>query len=303
MNLLKILCAMLVFLLVGPLHAQNSHLLAEPKVQHFIDKMVQAHGFAKQDLENLFSQVQIQPKIIATMKAPHEAKPWYIYRKTFLSPARIEAGRKYWQNHAIILDNVEKEYGIPAHIIVAIIGVETFYGKQKGSHRVMDALSTLAFYYPSRAQFFTDELEQFLLLCREQRWDPFAILGSYAGAMGKPQFMPSSYRKYAVSYYKDGHIDLMDRDGDVIASVANYFKQHGWQSDQTRIVERKQIPFAFIPTSGRAAFEFVRLEGEEGPEFWLGWPNFYVLSRYNPRINYTMAVYQLSEMIRTLPRG
>jgi membrane-bound lytic murein transglycosylase B len=289
----------------------------------FIGQMVRNHNFDRAKLETVFSQVKRQPKILVTMTTPHEAKPWYEYRKTFLKDERVNAGVVYWSKHAKTLAEAERRYGVPADMIIGILGVETYYGRNSGNYRVMDVLTTLAFDYPRRAPFFRSELEQFLLLSREQGWDPLAIKGSYAGAMGKPQFMPSSYRRNAVSATGTKPIDLMNNDADIIMSIANYLKQSGWRPGESiaskanlkgqqytsipdrdlklkfTVAELKQRGVTPIrPVSGSRKAAFLKLEGPSEPEFWLGFHNFYALSRYNPRINYTMAVYQLGEKAR-----
>lgn len=300
--------------------ASTSHGIdSSPAVQAFINEMAAKYQFNRTDLEQLFARVEYQPRIIQLMTAPHEAKPWYIYRNTFLTDARAKAGVKFWQAHEQQLAQVEQEYGVPASVIVAILGVETYYGAMQGNYRVIDALSTLAFQYPPRAAFFKSELAHYLLMTRDAHINPESILGSYAGAFGKTQFMPSSYRNYAVAYQHEGYSDLANNDGDVIASIANYFKRNGWRRGETiaepaivmsaqaaRLASQNMQPARTIaawqqlgvkpakplPLSANAAL--LLLQQKQGAEYWLGLHNFYVLSRYNPRLNYAMAVYQLS---------
>ena len=200
-----------------------------PEIKTFIDEMVAEHGFSEPKLEAIFSKVQFQPSIINLISAPSSAIPWSQYRSRFVNPQRIKNGISFWNRHANILQRANKEYGIPEEIIVAIIGVETAYGTSTGKHRVIDALTTLAFDFPKRAEFFRSELVQYLLLAKEQNFDLFNIKGSYAGAIGIPQFMPGSYRQFAVDFDGDGRVDLTNSAADAIGSVANYLKQYGWE--------------------------------------------------------------------------
>ena len=210
----------------------DSALTQRKAVQNFINTMVSKHGFKKQALMAVFNDAQLQPQIIESMNMPYEKKDWDTYRQLFLTPERLQAGLDFWQANKQSLQEAEKRYKVPASIIVAILGVETLYGKHQGNYRVIDALSTLAFNYPKRSDFFTKELSEYLLLCREQNINPNQYLGSYAGAIGKPQFMPSSYRYYAADFKNNPKKDLINDDEAVIASVANYFHKHGWQLNQ-----------------------------------------------------------------------
>jgi membrane-bound lytic murein transglycosylase B len=291
----------------------------------FIDEMVEKHNFQREELVQLFDQASKRDDILEAISRPAEkTKPWHEYRKIFLKPARIEGGVEFWTENADILGRAAKEFGVEPAIIVAIIGVETRYGSNTGSYRVIDALSTLAFEYPPRSKFFRSELEQFLLLAREEDVDRSSAKGSYAGAMGYGQFIPSSYRAYAVDFSKDGKRDLWNNREDIIGSVANYFRRHGWM---------KGAPVAAIIDSGSPLADFdvskslkpaetnagdyaakgvttqpplpadlpvslLQLEQADGPEFWLTGKNFYVITRYNRSPLYAMAVFQLSEAIR-----
>lgn len=294
-----------------------------PEVQTFIAEMVRKHGFDPQVLNTIFSQAQFQPDIIAAISRPAEAKPWHAYRKIFLVPKRIRGGVEFWNAHAPTLARAEQVYGVPAEIIVAILGVETLYGGNTGKHRVLEALSTLAFDYPRRADFFRRELEQYLLLAREEGIDPLSLQGSYAGAMGLAQFMPSSYRAYAVDFSGNGQRDLWTNPQDAIGSIANYLSVHGWTEGEV-IVEpatvrggqyqsllskelkpkltvqqlRQQGVIPQTSISGEKKAILLELEGEGGPEHWLGFNNFYVITRYNHSPLYAMAVYQLGQEIR-----
>jgi membrane-bound lytic murein transglycosylase B len=296
--------------------------LKRPELRSFIDEMVAKHNFNSVELVTLFGRVKPRPDIIEAISSPAEGKPWYQYRLIFLTPSRISGGVEYWNEHADTLARAEKVYGVPPEIIIAIIGVETRYGTYKGKYPVLDALATLAFDYPKRAAFFRSELEQYLLLTREERIDPLSVKGSYAGAMGGPQFISSSYRRYAVDFDNDGKRDLWEDPVDMIGSVANYFSVHGWQRGEPiatpatvtgskykpleelglkpqyslrRIRQYGVTPQTRLPDDELAAL--ITLENENGPEYWLGLQNFYVITRYNHSELYAMAVYQLSHAI------
>ena len=296
-----------------------------PDVQVFINEMVERHQFDRTQLEELFAQAQKRDDILEAIARPAEkTKPWYEYRKIFLKPDRIKGGAKFWKKNADILDRAEKEFGVDAAIIVAIIGVETRYGAHTGSYRVIDALSTLAFEYPPRSKFFRSELEQFLVLAREEDVDLRTAKGSYAGAMGYGQFIPSSYRHYAVDFDSDGKRDLWENMDDIIGSVANYFHRHGWKSDipvasrvngsasvdpslgseKLKPGEKTVADFSKAGISSEPRLDtdlqvsLLQLEQKEGPEYWLTSNNFYVITRYNRSPLYSMAVYQLSKAIQ-----
>jgi membrane-bound lytic murein transglycosylase B len=282
--------------------------------------MVDEHGFERGALQGLFSEARYQESIIQAMERPAErVKPWHEYRQIFVTERRIRDGQKFWRDHAATLERAQRDYGVDPAIVVAIIGVETFYGRITGSFRVMDALTTLAFDYPKRSEFFASELAQYLLLTREQDVDPLSLKGSYAGAMGYGQFIPSSYRAYAVDYNDDGNADIWTDPVDAIGSVANYFARHGWQAGAPVVVpaavsedhDREMVNVLVRPSLSSAelaargfrplgdpapdapAFP-LRLEGSDGEEYWLAYDNFYVITRYNRSHRYAMAVYQLS---------
>jgi membrane-bound lytic murein transglycosylase B len=292
-------------------------------VNRFVQQMAKKHKFDKDELLGMFHDVEINQKIIDAITRPAEAKPWYEYRPIFITQKRIDGGAAFWdQNHAA-LSRAHKKYGVPPEIIVAIIGVESFYGRHKGRYSVLESLSTLAFNYPKRSKFFQSELEQFLLLAREEGMDPREVKGSYAGAMGKPQFIASSFRSYAVDFDQDGKRDLWNNTDDVIGSVANYFKRHHWRRDQPvaskakvngngykTLVEKGIKPHTplkdllakgidiedDLPATANAAL--IELEVKNGTEHWVGLDNFYVITRYNHSQLYAMAVYQLSQAIK-----
>jgi membrane-bound lytic murein transglycosylase B len=292
---------------------------ARPEVQVFIREMVRKHRLDGQDLNRLFQQVTIQDKILDAITHPAEAKPWHVYRKIFLTETRIQGGLSFWDRNRAALVSARNRYGVPPEMVIAIIGIETNYGQNAGHYRVIDALSTLAFDYPQRARFFRSELADFLLLCREERIDPALPRGSYAGAMGMPQFMPSSYRRYAADLDGDRRRDIWGNAADAIASVANYFSVHGWQSREPiavpasvrgngfhALLNKDLRPSHLIaelrklgveprtPVPDRTRAKLLELGEETGPSYWLTLQNFYVISRYNHSPLYAMAAYQLS---------
>lgn len=294
-----------------------------PQVAEFVGQMTRDHGFAGEQLMGIFREVERKQAILDAISRPAErVKPWKEYRPMFLTEARIARGVDFWRQHEAALARAEREYGVPAQVIVAIIGVETFFGRNTGNYRVIDALSTLGFDYPPRADFFRKELREYLLLAREQQIDPLTIKGSYAGAMGLPQFMPSSFRAYAVDFDGDGHINIWTDPDDAIGSVASYFKRHGWTAGQPVVsratVQGAQVDKGLSPgldpvmslgelrALGWASHDALRadlpvtafrLEGDQGPEYWIGLNNFYVITRYNRSVMYAMAVHQLSESL------
>ncbi len=296
-----------------------------PESRSFIQEMAKKHKFKPKELEKLFAGVEHKPTIIEAISRPAESKPWYQYRPIFVTADRIREGVKFWNRHEKLLARAEKQYGVPPQIIVAIIGVETRFGRHSGNYRVLDALSTLAFDYPPRASFFRQELENFLLMTREEKRDPLQFTGSYAGAMGMPQFMPSSFLSYAVDFDTDGQRDLWDNTSDVIGSVANYFDRHHWHKGepiasratlngtppQTLLDEgyKPSVPFSKLKTLGVKAqnnytddseVALIALESSPGQQqYWVTLHNFYVITRYNHSPLYAMAVYQLGEAIRT----
>lgn len=294
-----------------------------PQVAQFVDEMTRDYGFAGEQLQALFHDVERKQSILDAISKPAErVKPWKEYRPIFITDARIKAGVDFWNQNAEALARAEQTYGVPAQYIVAIIGVETFFGRNTGRYRVMDALSTLGFDYPPRADFFRKELKQFLLLAREQQVDPLSVNGSYAGAMGLPQFMPSSFRAYAVDFDGDGHINIWNDPSDAIGSVASYFKQHGWQAGQPVVSQadlgvdsaqdavtqglEPQMTLGQLRAAGWRTHDVlpdelkvlaIRFDGEAGAEYWVGLPNFYVITRYNRSAMYAMAVHQLADAI------
>jgi len=222
----------LFFGFVAQCFAENDY-LNRPEVKKFIDDFSVENNYPKDSLNNLFKNVTTQTSVLEAIARPAEKKKnWQEYRKIFITDKRVKQGLEFWTENAAILAAAEREYGVPPEIVVAIIGVETFYGRYKGKHPVLDSLVTLGFDYPPRQKFFRSELAEFLLLAKEENLDPIAIKGSYAGAMGKSQFISSSYRNYAVDFDDDGTRDLWGSNEDVIGSVANYFKRHGWKAGE-----------------------------------------------------------------------
>ena len=296
----------------------DSYALSQQE-RKFVTQMVEKHQFDSNQLTQQLQKAKHRSSIIKAMSRPAEAMPWYKYRKIFLQPGRIQAGKKFMRKYHKELKQAQQTYGVPAHIITAIIGVETLYGKNIGSYAVMDALKTLAFGYPKRAKFFRSELEEYLLMAREEELEPLTLKGSYAGAMGMPQFMPSSFREYAVDFDGDGKRDLWNSPADVIGSVANYFSRHGWRSGEAvafkldkqppglplgnRRGQKPNVSMSKIRKSGASLpaevkaldkAAILKYQQKNKQDYWLGLHNFYVITRYNHSNLYAMAVYQLA---------
>ena len=307
--------------LIFPL-SLNADYLQHPDAKVFADRMVSEHGFERSEVEALLMAATKKQSIIDAMTRPAEkVKPWKDYRNIFIQEKRIDQGVKFWLENREALQRASKEYGVAPEVIVAIIGVETFYGRIKGSFRVIDALSTLSFDYPKRSAFFTKQLEHFLLLAREQGQAPLSLTGSYAGAMGYGQFIPSSYRSFAVDFDGDGFADIWNNKTDAIGSVANYFAKHGWKLGEevvrradakkgydttwlNKLTLEKTIDELAVmgftpekPLQGDLKALPLLLQGKRGEEFWLGLNNFYVITRYNHSRLYAMAVHDLSQLI------
>lgn len=312
----------LCMVITGTVNAESSSYWERPVIKSFVKEMVKKHHFKESDLKSWFSNATKRQSIIDAMTRPAEGKAWNEYRPIFLTDQRIIKGVEFWKKNRTLLEQAEKKYGVPAKIIVAIIGVETYYGRRSGSYPVLDALATLGFDYPPRATFFKKELEQFLLLARKENLDVKNTLGSYAGAMGMGQFIASSYHRYAVDFDNDGQRNLWQTT-DAIGSVANYFKRHGWRKDEAVIVRadsngrthekegRMMKPHRSVESFRQQGLNFqsnlktkndqavlVKLNGNKGTEYWIGLHNFYVISRYNHSPKYSMAVFQLSEEIK-----
>ncbi|MDP9082217.1 MAG: lytic murein transglycosylase B [Pseudomonadota bacterium] len=295
-----------------------------PEVKEFIGHLAGTTSFTKHQVRRLLKAAQSQPSIIEAMDHPAEkAKQWFEYRPIFITERRVREGTDFWIAHRQALDQASVASGVAPEYLAAILGVETYYGRMTGSYRVLDALATLAFDYPARANFFRDELEQFLLLTREAGLDPLKVKGSYAGAMGAPQFMPSNYRRYAVDADADGHVDLWSNWRDVCASVGNYLKEHGWNSGEPVLDEANVLPdkaadldgrkLALSDTVGSLRTKGVSFDSSLAPEapalliaadeadgvHWrVGYNNFYVITRYNHSALYAMAVYELAAAVK-----
>lgn len=326
-------CAALVAGLALPIAAVASVPLDPDRedVRAFIATAQQEHGLDPDTVRAILELARIQPPIIEAISRPAErVRPWHEYRAIFMTEARIAAGVAFWKDHREQLERIATETGVPPEMIVGIIGVETFYGRIIGRYRVLDALATLAFDYPPRSAFFSRELAQFLLLVREQALDIETPVGSYAGAMGLPQFIPSSYRAYAVDGDGDGRIDLWNSMDDILASVAGYFRAHGWRRgepvvvpavtgdrDPAELADQGLKPTTNVgalraagvtlpapaPDDPAAAAGLFVLQHEEGPRYWAGFHNFYVITRYNRSLMYALAVHQLGEAIRARVEG
>lgn len=298
-----------------------------PNAQQFIDKMVNKHGFDRQQLQEILSQAKRLDSVLRLMdnQAPTTSvKPpsgpngaWLRYRKKFITPDNVQNGVVFWNQYEDALNRAWQVYGVPPEIIVGIIGVETRWGRVMGKTRILDALATLSFNYPRRAEYFSGELETFLLMARDEQDDPLNLKGSFAGAMGYGQFMPSSYKQYAVDFSGDGHINLWDP-VDAIGSVANYFKAHGWvKGDQVAVMANGQAPglpngfktrysISQLATAGLTPQQplgnhqqasLLRLDVGTGYQYWYGLPNFYTITRYNHSTHYAMAVWQLGQAV------
>jgi membrane-bound lytic murein transglycosylase B len=324
----RILTLLALYLLVAQAIASTQLLSDSKAVRNFITEMVEQHAFTANELQAVFDQANLHQSILDAISRPAESKPWFEYRPIFVTLDRSKGGVRFWQQHANTLQQANEVFGVPQEIIVAIIGVETRYGRHTGRYPVLDALATLAFAYPPRSSFFRKELKEYLLMTREEGLPPGKQLGSYAGAMGMPQFIPSSFRNYAVDFDNDGKRDLWTSPADAIGSVGNYFKRHHWKPGQPiaspvkvhgsryqalidNNLKRRYTPQELmdngvilpqgLPVDLKGVL--IQLESRNGPEYWVGWHNFYVISRYNHSALYSMAVYQLSEQIKQQSSG
>ena len=315
--------AVAMVLLLTPLAAVADY-ASRPEVQTYLDELSARHGFSRQWLSGVLEAAERKDSIIEAISRPAEkAKPWHEYRGIFVTDERIAAGVDFWQEHGSTLASATEQYGVAPEVIVAVIGVETYYGRYLGRYRVIDALATLAFDYPPRARFFKGELTEFLLLVREEGHDPLKPMGSYAGAMGYGQFISSSYRAYAVDFDADGVRDIWTNKTDAIGSVANYLARHGWRGQGPAVVpveledpmldslanagldlehtigelrDRGVTGTDALGADARAAL--FRMQAADGDEYWLGLHDFYVVTRYNRSAMYALAVLQLADEIR-----
>ncbi len=320
MNKIKQIVFLILFLSFSSIYAvaDNRNYLHYPAMLQLIQRMV-AKGFNQDYLVQLFSKVERDDNILAKVRSPAEAKPWFKYRSIFITEDRIRSGVEFWRRHEKIIQRASKEFGVDPEYIVAIIGVETFYGRNTGKHKVLRSLTTLAMDYPARSKFYTSELEKYLTLIKDEGIkDPTILKGSYAGAMGLGQFISSSYINFGVDYNQDGHTDLWHPD-DAIGSVANYFSRHGWSrgGDVTtparilsnfygKIANTRAIkPTYSLPQLAQYGVEplgkfsssrvsLLKLQGAQDEEFWITGDNFYVITRYNHSPKYAMAIFQLA---------
>lgn len=319
-------------LLAGLLATTASHAAQRyadrPEAQLFIEEMQQKHGFDKDALTFIFRRAEYLPSVIKYISPPKDpvgVRSWQRYRGRFIEPVRIKAGVAFWDRHQDTIRAASEKYGVPEEIIVGIIGVETIYGRNTGNFSAVSALATLAFDYPRRAELFRGELENLLLMAREQHRDPLDYQGSYAGALGLPQFLPSSVRNYAVDFDGDGQIDLLNSPKDAIGSVARYMQMHGWEAgapvaklasigtdanlppliandinpnfDAASLASHGVKTADGTEPAGKAAFIELVTPGEDS-EYWLGYQNFYVITRYNRSSFYAMSVFQLGEAVK-----
>lgn len=327
---MKWVVLLLALMLSTPIHARKKPdpgplFASRAEYGAFVKSIAGALEMDADELEKIFGEVRLKPQIVRAISLPAEAKPWDQYRPLFLNGQRILGGVKFWDSHAAALLRARTRFGVPESMIVAILGVETVYGRNTGGYRVMDALTTLAVDYSPRADYFRKELEQYLRLAREHGIDPLSVKGSYAGAMGIGQFMPSSYRKYGLDFDGDGRSDLWRNAEDAVGSVGNYFKSFGWSTGEPVVVAvevkgEDTREFANTGWSARRSVEewqkrgvvlrdpvppqmeamLIRLETANGPEYWLGFQNYYVITRYNRSLQYALAVYQLSREIEAV---
>ncbi len=305
-------------LTVSQAHAAESF-LDRPEVQSYVRTVSQENNLNQHQIAGYFTEIRSQQGILDAISRPAErALSWREYRPIFIKQKRINAGREFMRVHQALLQRAEERYGVPGVVIAAIIGVESFYGKFTGKHGVLESIATLAFDYPPRAAFFKQELTEFLVLASAEQWDAPALRGSYAGAMGMPQFISSSYRQYSVDFDEDGQRDLWHSSADVIGSVANYLARHGWQRDQpiaqqwaeaagrrdavTSLLRKNLKPVIApdvlrklgVEAAGDQFVSVMRMQGSGGEETWVGYANFYAITRYNHSAMYALAVYQLS---------
>ena len=324
MKYIVLFAALLFTTVISAVELKQGDYKNRPEVNAFIERMARESDHTEQELVDLFSRVKKQSHLFELLNKPAEKElQWHQYRRIFIKDKRIEQGVAFWRENRDLLTEVSLKTGVPGEIIIAIIGVETFYGTYEGKDPVFDSLVTLAFDYPKRSAFFSRELEQLLLLTKEQNLDLRSLRGSYAGAMGMPQFIASSYRSYAVDFDGDGQANLFDSIPDIFASVANYFVKHGWRTnepvagpltalekntiDQLNPGVKTSYKWSDLTQNGLhskteldpdTAVALVKLELKTAPEYWVGLQNFYVITRYNHSEMYAMAVYQLSLLIK-----
>ena len=305
--------------------AHEAHQIQDAVIVEFIQKMVEKHQFSQEELTVLMDNAKKKDGILNAFDKPATSKPWSFFKKLYVTEWREKEGVKFWEKHAQTLIRAEDQFGIPQEIITALIGIETNYGTYTGEFRIVDAFYTLGFYGKRRNKYFLKEFEEFLILARENNIAPNSIKGSFAGAIGIAQFMPSSYREYAIDFDGDGKADLENSVADAIGSASNYLKRHGWKrgepivfpvsADNDQVLSEmagKSKPnrtYGELKQAGvkqdlglndDLAVGLFKLEGDEGVELWMSLKNFYVITRYNPSNNYALAMVQLSEKIKEL---
>jgi len=305
--------------------AHEAHQTQDAVIVEFIQKMVEKHQFSQEELTVLMDNAKKKDGILNAFDKPATSKPWSFFKKLYVTEWREKEGVKFWEKHAQTLIRAEDQFGIPQEIITALIGIETNYGTYTGEFRIVDAFYTLGFYGKRRNKYFLKEFEEFLILARENNIAPNSIKGSFAGAIGIAQFMPSSYREYAIDFDGDGKADLENSVADAIGSASNYLKRHGWKrgepivfpvsADNDQVLSEmagKSKPnrtYGELKQAGvkqdlgfndDLAVGLFKLEGDEGVELWMSLKNFYVITRYNPSNNYALAMVQLSEKIKAL---
>ncbi len=301
----------------------NSAFLKRHEVQVFIDEMVSQHGFKRKDLSDIFMQVTFPKQVIKKSNKPAEAMTWERYKSIVVSDRKVKGGIAFWKKYKKDLVRAHKKYGVPIEVIVATIGVESAYGQNTGKYRVIDSLTNLAFNYPRREKFFKSELKEYLLLTKEMKLDPLELMGSYAGAIGQPQFMPSSYRRYAVDFSGKHYIDLVHNEVDVIGSIGNFYNRHGWHrgdpiaspagisgnqfykamssSRHPKLTLSDLQHYGVIPEKhyfNNYKANLISLKINKIDNFWVTFDNFYAIKRYNPSTYYAMAIFQLSQKIK-----
>jgi len=319
----------IIGILVGLLIIAGPHGRAEaveiddyPALQELVRTMVANDGFTENELRSILAGASIDQKTLALMDRQYESLPWYKYRNLFINDERIARGVDFWKTYEGLLARAEQEYGVSQQVIVALIGVETHYGTRIGDKSVLDSLVTLSAAYPRRSEFFSSELRTFLNMTRKEGIEPASVVGSFAGAIGIPQFMPSSYEAYSVDFNGNNQRDLVNETADAIGSVANYLKVHGWRAGKPIYAPIPRMPESGLPlvtkrakpklsiadiqsagisfdatgASDKAAV--LRLTEETKKRYFVGYRNFYAITRYNPSVNYAMAVTELSEAIR-----
>lgn len=322
----SLLCALISSFCVPQPAQAGGDFVAYEELRGVIEQLEREKVYAPGELDTLFAQVARDENTLKAIARPAEGtKEWKDYRPIFMTEERVQKGLEFWRQYEAEIARAEQTYGVPGEMIVAILGVETKYGGNKGRSRVVDALASLGFDYPPRAPFFRKELREFLVLSKENGLDPLSTYGSYAGAMGYPQFMPSSWRRLAVDFNGDGKRDLINDPVDAIGSIANYFKANGWKTGEPvaararivnqdydsvlnkdlstnstleEIAKKGLVPRDEGQYLAHAPASAIRLQGENGGEFWLGFTNFYVITKYNRSVLYAMAAYQLSQELR-----